>query len=139
MKPVSLINPPSEAEAQAIFDEDKGRCGTWRKHIFNLTRERRDAAVQQHRAARMLASGWRLSGVFRARFGCAADGHTGTDRALSGIQTTDQRANQVLDESVRRRRRSTTGSIRRRSRSRRSGTYGNSRRNAYDGPGTQGR
>src|SRR6185436_17283634 len=37
MKPVSLVNPPSDAEAQAIFDEDKGRCSTWRKHIFNLS------------------------------------------------------------------------------------------------------
>ena len=37
MKPVSLINPPSDAERDAIFEEDKGRCSTWRKHIFNLS------------------------------------------------------------------------------------------------------
>ena len=46
---------------KAIFDEDKGRCGTWRKHIFNLT-----ASVEtptfSSTAARMLASGWRLVG-----------------------------------------------------------------------------
>ena len=56
MKPVSLINPPSEAEAQTIFDEDKGRCGTWRKHIFNIT-----ASVETPQftstAVRALASG----------------------------------------------------------------------------------
>ena len=52
MKPVSLINPPSDAERDAIFEEDKGRCGTWRKHILQPQRQRRDAAVQQCDGAR---------------------------------------------------------------------------------------
>jgi hypothetical protein len=133
MKPVSILNPPSEAEAQAIFEQDKGRCDAWRKHIFNLT-----ASVAtpefNNAAARLLASGWRLSGVFRAQSGTPLTITTGTDRALSGIQPAIQRANQVLDNPY------GDGTI--------SnwfnpaafaqpalGTYGNSIRNAYDGPG----
>jgi len=68
MKPVSLINPPSDAERQAIFDEDTGRCGTWRKHILNLS-----ASVETPRftsaVVRALASGWRLAGIFVAQSG----------------------------------------------------------------------
>ena len=95
-KPVSLINPPSEADAQKVFDEEKGNCDNWRRHIINLT-----ASIESPQfngtAARMLASGWRLSGVFRAASGNPLSVSTGADRALSGIQATTQRANQVLD------------------------------------------
>ena len=104
---------------QAIFDADKGPCSNWRTHIFNLTRERRDAAVQQHGGA-MLASGWRLSGIFRAQSGDPLTITTGADRALTGMQATTQRAEPGAGRSVRRQDAATTGSIRRRSRSRRS-------------------
>ncbi len=67
MKPVSLINPPSDAERDAIFEEDKGRCSTWRKHIFNLS-----ASVEtpqfSNATARALASGWRLVGDLPREF-----------------------------------------------------------------------
>jgi hypothetical protein len=133
MKPVSLVNPPSEADTQAIFDEDKGRCGTWRKHIVNLT-----ASVETPRfsgaAVRALASGWRLSGIFRANSGSPLTVTTGTDRALSGIQTTTQRPNQVLGNPY------GDGTINNwlnpaAFAQPALGTYGNSVRNAYDGPG----
>ena len=95
-KPVSLVNPPSGAEAQKTFDEEKGNCDNWRKHIFNMT-----ASIESPRfdntTARMIASGWRLAGVFRAASGNPLTVSTGADRALSGIQATTQRANQVLD------------------------------------------
>jgi hypothetical protein len=133
MKPVSLINAPSEAEEQAIFDEDKGRCATWRKHIFNLS-----ASVETPRfentTARALASGWRLSGIFRANSGTPLTVVTGTDRALSGIQPTIQRANQVLADPYGDKTANSwlnplafqLPAL---------GTYGTSVRNAYDGPG----
>ena len=133
MKPVSLVNPPSDAEMQALFDEDKGRCSTWRKHIFNLS-----ASVETPQfsstAVRALASGWRLSGIFRANSGAPLTVTTGTDRALSGIQTTTQRANQVLDNPY------GDGTINNWLNAAAFaqpalGTYGNSVRNAYDGPG----
>jgi hypothetical protein len=63
-KPVSLINPPSEAEAQKVFDEDKGNCDNWRKHIFNLTAStrRRTSAAPRHACSRR-AGGSRESSV----------------------------------------------------------------------------
>ena len=138
-KPVSLINPPSEAEAKAIFEEDKGRCGTWRKHIFNMT-----ASVEspqfEDAAKRAFLSGWRLSGIFRAMSGTPLTVVTGADRAFSGTQPTTLRGNQVGSNPYG----TNNGgwlsptsywlnpqafaqpAI---------GTYGTSIRNAYDGPG----
>jgi len=132
MKPVSLINPPSDAERQAIFDEDKGRCGTWRKHIFNLS-----ASVATPRfgsaVVRALASGWSLAGIFRANSGSPLTVTTGTDRALSGIQTTTQRPDQVLDNPYGD---NALNWLNPRAFAQPAlGTYGNSVRNAYDGPG----
>jgi len=132
MKPVSLINPPSDAETQAIFDEDKGRCGTWRKHILNLS-----ASVETpqftNSAARALASGWRLSGIFRANSGSPLTVTTGTDRALSGIQATTQRANQVLDNPYGDK--TINNWLNPAAFAQPAlGTYGNSVRNAFDGP-----
>jgi hypothetical protein len=132
MQPVSLVNPPSEAERDAIFENDKGRCDAWRKHILNLT-----ASVESpefsNTAVRMLASGWRLSGVFRAQSGAPLTVSTGADRALSGIQAGTQRANQVSDDVY------GDGTINNwlnpaAFAQPALGTYGNSKRNAYDGP-----
>jgi hypothetical protein len=134
MKPVSLINPPSDAETQAIFDQDKGRCSTWRKHIFNLT-----ASVEtppfSGAALRALASGWRLSGIFRANSGRPLTVTTGIDRALSGIQPANtQRANQVLDNPYGDK--TINNWLNPKAFAQPAlGTYGNSGRNAYDGPG----
>jgi hypothetical protein len=138
-KPVSLINPPSEAEAKAIFEDDKGRCGTWRKHIFNATASvespRFDGAVK-----RALLSDWRLSGIFRANSGTPLTVVTGADRALSGVQPTILRANQVGSDPYGT---ETGGWLNPNSRwlnpasfaQPALGTYGTSVRNAYDGPG----
>jgi hypothetical protein len=132
MKPVSLINPPSDAERDAIFEEDKGRCSTWRKHIFNLS-----ASVEtpqfENATARALGSGWRLSGIYRANSGTPLTVFTGTDRALSGIQATTQRADQVLadpygDKTINNWLNPLAFA------QPALGTYGNSVRNAYDGP-----
>jgi hypothetical protein len=133
MKPVSLINPPSDAERQAIFDEDTGRCSTWRKHILNLSASV-ETPVFSHTTARVLGSGWRVSGIFRANSGAPLTVFTGTDRALSGIQATTQRANQVLDNPY------GDGTINNwlnpaAFAQPALGTYGNSVRNAFDGPG----
>jgi hypothetical protein len=132
MKPVSLINPPSDAERDAIFEEDKGRCSTWRKHIFNLS-----ASIEtpqfENATARALGSNWRLSGIYRANSGAPLTVFTGTDRALSGIQATTQRADQVQDNPYGDKTINNwlnplafaQPAL---------GTYGNSIRNFYDGP-----
>ncbi|MBI4888152.1 MAG: TonB-dependent receptor [Acidobacteria bacterium] len=83
MLPVSLINQPGDAEAR--FGADEGPCSDSPRHIFNAT-----ASVETPQfagtAARMIASGWRLSGIFRAQSGLALSVMTGGDRALTGMQ-----------------------------------------------------
>jgi hypothetical protein len=133
MIPVSLINPPSAEETKQIFEKDKGRCDAWRKHIFNVT-----ASVESPRlnntTARMLASGWRLSGIFRGSSGTPLTIQAGADRALSGIQATTQRASQVSDNVYGDK---TINNWFNASAFAQPalGTYGNSPRNGYDGPG----
>jgi hypothetical protein len=133
MIPVSLINPPSEEEAERIFEADRGPCGTNRRHLFNMTAS---VATPEFDNAmlRAVATGWRLSGVYRAMSGETLTVTTGADRALTGMQ--NQRPNQILDDpygdktinnwlnpaafaqpAV--------------------GTHGNSVRNGYEGPGRQ--
>jgi Carboxypeptidase regulatory-like domain len=134
-KPVSLVKPPSDAEAQAVFDDDKGNCDNWRKHIFNLTASIESPQLS-NRTSRMLASGWRLSGVFRAASGPPLTIVSGADRALSGMQTQVQRVNQVGDnpygtQTVNNWFNATAFA------SPALGTYGTSRRNAYFGMGTR--
>ena len=135
MQSVSVINPPSDAERKAAFEVDKGRCDNWRKHILNVT-----ATIESpqftHTAARLLASGWRLSGIFRASSGAPLSVSTGVDRALSGIQATTQRANQVLDDPYGDRTVNNwfnPGAFAQPA----LGTYGNSPRNGFDGPGVR--
>jgi hypothetical protein len=132
-RPISLLSPPSEAEQEAIFELDRGNCDAWRKHIFNAT-----ATVESpqftNTAARMLGSGWRLAGIYRATSGRPLTVTTGVDRALSGMQATNQRANQVLDDPYGNKTLSNwlnpaafaQPAL---------GTYGNSGRNAYFGMG----
>ena len=132
-RPVSLLNPPSAADTKKLYEVDKGRCTDWRKHIANLT-----ASVETPQfsstAVRALASGWRLSGVFRAQSGSPLTVTAGIDRALSGIQATTQRANQVKDNPY------GDGTLNKwldpaAFAQPAFGTYGTSERNAYDGPG----
>jgi Carboxypeptidase regulatory-like domain len=93
MLPVSLVTPPTDAKA--LFEADEGPCANSPTHVFNLT-----ATVEspqfQNTAARMIASGWMLSGIFRAQSGYALSVTTGGDRALDGVQY--QRVNQVGDD-----------------------------------------
>jgi hypothetical protein len=77
-----------------LFDADEGPCANSPTHIFNAT-----ASVETPQfanpALRVIASEWRLSGIFRAQSGRALNITTGADRALTGMQ--DQRPNQVMD------------------------------------------
>ena len=90
MLPVSLVNPPADPEE--LFDADEGPCANSPAHILNVT-----ASVETpqfaNTAARMIASGWRLSAIFRAQSGDWMSVTAGQDRALTGMQT--QRASQV--------------------------------------------
>jgi hypothetical protein len=134
-RPVSVLNPPSESEREALAEIDKGHCDAWRRHIFNLT-----ASIETPQfdstAARILASGWRLAGVFRAQSGAPLTVTTGVDRALSGMQATNQRANQVLDDPYGDKNRNNWLNPRAFAQPA-LGTYGNSGRNAYFGMGAK--
>ena len=135
MIPISMINPPSAADQQKVFDREKGYCTNWRRHIFNGTAT--IATPDFHGAAlRAVASGWRLSGIYRISSGAPLTVTTGVDRALSGIQTTTQRPDQVLGNPY------GDGTINNWLNAKAFaqpavGTYGNAGRNAYFGPGRQ--
>jgi hypothetical protein len=131
MVPVSLINPPSEADSKAIFESDRGPCANNRRHILNMTASVATPEFEST-ALRMVASGWRLSGVFRASTGETLTVTTGSDRALTGMQ--NQRPNQVLDdpygdETINNWLNPAAFA------QPALGTHGNSGRNAYEGPG----
>jgi hypothetical protein len=74
-------------------DLDRGNCEADRRHILNFT-----ALVEtpefSGKTLRTLASGWRLSGIYRTSSGAPLTIASGDDRALSGNDA--QRANQVL-------------------------------------------
>jgi hypothetical protein len=94
MLPVSLINPPADAEER--LDADSGPCDNDRRHIAAVS-----ATIQTPQfdsgVARIVASDWRLSGSFRASSGRPLTIYTGLDRALTGAPNV-QRPNQVLDD-----------------------------------------
>ncbi len=132
-RPQSLINPP--ANAKELYEQDKGPCSFSPTHILNLIASAETPQFSST-AARMLASGWRLSGIFRASSGNALRVLTGIDRSLDGLQTTAQRVNQVMDNVYGDKTLSNwfnpaafaQPAI---------GTYGNSGYNAYKGPASK--
>ena len=132
MVPVSLINPPADAKAR--FETDRGPCDNSPTHIFNLTAS---VATPEFAAsvARVLASGWRLSGIFRASSGSRLTIFSGLDRALTGNPAV-QRANQVLDNPNGDR--TLTSWFNPAAFAQPAlGTFGTSGRNAYQGPGSR--
>jgi hypothetical protein len=74
-------------------DADRGNCETDRRHIFNVTSVA-ETPQFANPTLRALATGWRLSGIYRWNSGSPLNIVAGTDRALNGIR--DQRANQAL-------------------------------------------
>ena len=94
MTPVSVFNPPADAEER--LDRDYGPCEADRRHNVALSGVIESPEFDSA-AMRMVASGWRLSGTFRAISGRVHSVTTGLDRALTG-NPGQQRANQVLDD-----------------------------------------
>jgi hypothetical protein len=72
---------------------DRGNCDGDRRQIFNMT-----AVADMPRfagaALRTVATGWRLSGIFRKSTGSFLSVITGSDRAFTGIGS--QRAQQIM-------------------------------------------
>jgi hypothetical protein len=76
---------------------DRGNCDNDRRHIFNLTSVAETPAFANP-TVRALATGWRLSGIYRKSAGSPLNILAGTDRALTGVirGTGPQRGEQVL-------------------------------------------
>jgi hypothetical protein len=131
MVPVSIITPPADAEAR--LDRDYGRCPDNRTHIFNAT-----ASVETPQfdsaALRAFASGWRLSGIFRAASGQSLNVTTGLDQALTG-NPGQQRPNVSGDPYGER---TLNNWFNNAAFSQPAlGTFGNAERNGFEGPGSR--
>ncbi len=132
-RPQSLMNPPANSEE--LFELDKGPCSYSPTHIFNLIASAETPQFSST-AARLLASGWRLSGIFRASSGNALRVTTGIDRSLDGLQPTAQRVNQLMDNVYGDK--SLTNWFNPAAFAQPAvGTHGNSGYNAYEGPGSK--
>ena len=72
---------------------DRGNCNSDRRHLFNLTSV---AEMPQFANPRLkvIATGWRFSGIYKWSSGMPFTVINGSDRALTGIDL--QRPNQVL-------------------------------------------
>jgi hypothetical protein len=73
---------------------DYGNCSSDRRRVFNLTAVA-DTPEFANSTLRLLASGWRLSGIYRNSTGSGLTIATGLDRRLSG-DLDAQRASQIL-------------------------------------------
>jgi hypothetical protein len=74
---------------------DRGYCDQDRTHLLSLTAGAQTPEFNA-RALRLLASGWRVSGILSARSGNRLNVTTGRDTAFNGIA--DQRVDQVSDD-----------------------------------------
>jgi hypothetical protein len=72
---------------------DHGNCSADRRQLFNLT-ALADTPQFSNQTLRMVATGWRVSGIYRWSSGSPLNIIAGTDRALTG--TTNQRPDQLL-------------------------------------------
>jgi hypothetical protein len=79
-------------------DADRGNCNTDRRNILNFT-ALAETPQFSNNTMRLLATGWRLSGIYRWSSGAPMTIIAGTDRALNGIF--NQRPNQVLVDPYR--------------------------------------
>ena len=115
-------------------DFDRGNCESDRRHSLNLTAVA-DSPRFANPTARLLATGWRLSGIYRKLSGGYLTITTGLDRKLNG-DAGPQRAYQVLGDPY-----GDRESINRYLNPSafvqpELGTFGNMRRNNIEGPGT---
>jgi hypothetical protein len=92
-------SPGSGANYHNVNDRaaDRANCTGDRRHIFNFTSVA-EVPGFANRALRTIASGWRLSTIYRLQSGPYLTATTGTDRALNGF--TNQRPNQVLENPL---------------------------------------
>ena len=71
---------------------DRDNCDSDRRQIFNMTAVA-ETPQFSNRTVRLMASGWKFSGIYSFSAGSPLTILAGSDRALTGIS--DQRANQI--------------------------------------------
>jgi hypothetical protein len=71
---------------------DRGNCDSDRRQVFNMSAVA-ETPQFSNRTMRLLASGWKFSGIYNFSAGSPLNILAGSDRALTGIS--DQRANQI--------------------------------------------
>jgi hypothetical protein len=86
-------NPGQGYSNPSNRDADRGDCVSDRRHVVNLTSVAQTPRFAD-RTLRILASDWRVSGIYRFSSGQPLNILSGLDQALNGVQF--QRAQQVL-------------------------------------------
>ena len=89
------VTPGSGFTNPANPDFDRGHCSQDRTHLANLTVGAETPRFEST-ALRVLASGWRASGIVSARSGGWLNIVTGVDTAFNSVS--NQRVNQVSDD-----------------------------------------
>lgn len=118
------------------LDAEWGRCTTGaRRHILNVTMSYQTPEFDSA-ALRVLASHWRLAGIYRKASGLFLTVLSGQDRSLN--DTSQQRADQVLDDPHTDRSGDPFTQFLNRDAFAQPalGTYGNAQRGGVEGPGT---
>ena len=132
MTPVSLLSPPADGDDR--LDRDYGPCVADRRHTGSLSGTIQSPEFDTT-MLRLLASGWRLSGAFRASSGSRLTVTTGLDRALTGNPGL-QRVNTVGDNPYGEK--TVNNWLNPQAFAQPAlGTYGNSGRLAYGGPSSR--
>jgi hypothetical protein len=92
---INSNGPPADETYTKPNDRgfDRGNCDSDRRHLFNLTAVAETPAFS-NTTLRRIATGWRLSGIYRASSGSPLTVVAGTDRALSGVGR--QRPDQLM-------------------------------------------
>lgn len=123
-------------------DFDRGNCNADRRHVVNLTAVA-ETPEFANPTLRAIATGWRLSGIYRLSSGSPLSIIAGGDPALSGVAFRGgriQRANQILDDVFDNRNADPGTNYLNAAAFAKpaAGTLGNSGRNSIQGPGTWG-
>jgi hypothetical protein len=93
--PGGSVNPGTGYTQPDNRRADTGNCAADRRHIFNLSSVTETPQFSQP-ALRVVASGWKVSGIFRKSSGSFLTVTSGRDQAFTGIN--NQRPNQVLGD-----------------------------------------
>ncbi|MEQ1884742.1 MAG: carboxypeptidase regulatory-like domain-containing protein [Bryobacteraceae bacterium] len=93
----TVPNPGANYYNQQNRYADRGACVGDRRHLFNLTVVGQTPRFSNN-AARLIGTGWTMSGIYRFQSGSPLTIVTGVDRDTTGTSTTIQRPNQILQD-----------------------------------------